>query len=196
MIYGGYIKMKSEKVTKGSEPLDYFFYFDEDIYLRELRKSDLDGRWPHWLNDPEVTRFTKGFYPNTRESQELYFESMANSKKDVVLAIVDRKTDVHLGNVGLHEIDCIHRTAQFGVVVGEKSAWGRGVGSKVWSLMVEYGFKVLNLHKITATVLYGNEASLKGALKAGFQIEGRQVEQVYKNGKYFDLIQLGIIKKL
>jgi len=187
--------MKSEKVPKGGEPFDYFFYFDEDIYLRELRKSDLDGRWPHWLNDPEVTKFTKGFYPNTRESQELYFESIANSKTDVVLAIVDRKTGAHLGNVGLHSIDCIHRTAQFGVMVGEKSAWGRGIGSRVWSLMVEYGFTVLNLHKITATVLDGNEASLKGALKAGFQIEGRQIEQVFKNGSYFDLIQLGMLRK-
>jgi RimJ/RimL family protein N-acetyltransferase len=187
--------MKSESVPKSGEPLNYFFYFDEDIYLRELRKSDLDGRWPHWLNDPEVTKFTKGFYPNTRESQEQYFESILSSKTDVVLAIMDRRTHSHLGNVGLHGIDYIHRTAQFGVMIGEKSAWGRGTGSKVWSLMVEYGFTVLNLHKITATVLDGNDASLKGALKAGFQIEGRQIEQVFKYGMYVDLIQLGILRK-
>lgn len=195
MVCGGFTKMKFKADKLDIEKPDYFFYIDEEIYFRELRRTDLNGRWPFWFNDPQITEFTKGFYPTTRESQEKYFDSINQSETDVVLAIIDRKTNIHIGNIGLHNINFIHRTAQFGIVLGEKGMWGKGIGSKVWKLMVKYGFQILNLHKINATVMDGNEASLKCALKAGFQIEGRQLEQAYKNGKYYDLIHLGILKK-
>jgi RimJ/RimL family protein N-acetyltransferase len=177
-----------------NEP-NYFFHLDVDFYFRELRLSDLEGRWHAWFNDPEVTKFqSKGFIPNTIEAQRQYYESLINNRSNVVLAIVDRATDQHIGNVGLHRIEEISRSAVLGIVLGEKSAWGRGIGGRSWSAITRYGFQVLNLHKITATVFEGNQPSLKCALKAGFNIEGRQKKQVYKNGLYVDLIHVGLLR--
>ncbi len=175
---------------------DYFYYADDDIYLRGLRVSDLDGRWPEWFNDPVVTRYqAKGYRPNTRESQRAYYEHLLASTADVVLAIVERATDMHIGNVGLHQIDPLHRTAILGIVLGEQSAWGRGIGSRSWRAITGYGFEVLGLHKICATVIDGNEASLKCALAAGYVVEGRQEQQIYKNGAHRDLIHVGLLKE-
>jgi Acetyltransferases, including N-acetylases of ribosomal proteins len=112
-----------------------------------------------------------------------------------VLAFIDRKTDLHIGNVGLHAIDGLHRTAVLGIVIGEKSAWGRGIGRKSWRAITDYGFGVLNLHKICATVIEGNEASLKCALSAGYLVDGRQAQQIFKNGKYLDLIHVGLLRQ-
>jgi len=174
----------------------FFYYMDDDFYLRGLRESDLDGRWPEWFNDPLVTKFqAKGYYPNTRETQRAYFENIAASRTDVVLAIVDRSNDKHIGNVGLHQIDPIHRTAVLGIVIGEPSAWGRGIGARSWRAITNYGFEILDLHKICATVIDGNEASLQCALKAGYEIEGRQAKQIYKNGSHRDLIHVGLLKE-
>lgn len=175
---------------------DYFYYIDDDFYLRGLRASDLDGRWPEWFNDPVVTRFqAKGYYPNTRERQTAYYERISSSQTDVVLAIVDRKSDAHIGNVGLHDIDRLHRTAVLGIVIGEKSAWGRGIGARAWRAITNYGFEVLGLHKICATAIDGNPASLKCALGAGYEIEGRQVQQIYKNGVHLDLVHVGLLRE-
>ena len=174
---------------------DYFFHLDEDFYFRVLRSADLEGRWHAWFNDPEVTKFqSKGYYPNTPEGQRKYYESLLGSRSDVVLAIVDRANDLHIGNVGLHGIDEVSRTAVLGIVLGEKSAWGRGIGARSWAAMTRYGFQVLNLHKICATVFEGNNPSLRCALKAGFLKEGRQKKQIYKNGRYVDLIHVGLLR--
>lgn len=174
---------------------EYFLYLDDDFYLRPLKAADLDGRWSGWFNDAEVTRYqSKGFYPNTYESQKQYFDSIAGSRVDVVLAIIDRQSDRHIGNVGLHQIDYIHRTAILGIVIGERASWGRGIGVRSWRAITNYGFDVLNLHKICATVVDGNERSLKCALGVGFEIEGCQVQQIFKNGTYLDLIYLGLLK--
>lgn len=32
------------------------FFQLETVYLRELKKSDLDGNWYKWFNDIEVTK--------------------------------------------------------------------------------------------------------------------------------------------
>lgn len=175
---------------------DYFYYLADDFYFRQLRESDLDGRWPDWFNDPQVTRFqAKGYEVNTKDKQRAYFDQIAASTSDFVLAIVDRATDLHVGNVGLHRIDPIHRTAVLGIVIGETQAWGRGIGRRSWQAITNYGFEKLGLHKICATVIDGNDASLKCALAAGYVLEGRQAKQIYKSDGYRDLIHVGLLRE-
>jgi len=175
---------------------DYFYFLAEDFYLRRLRASDVDGRWPDWFNDPEVTRFqAKGYEINTKAKQRAYYDEISASSSDVVLAIVDRATDLHIGNVGLHNIHPIHRTAVLGIVIGEKVAWGRGIGRRSWQAITDYGFEKLLLHKICATVIDGNDASLRCALAAGYNVEGRQAKQIYKPDGYRDLIQVGLLRE-
>lgn len=175
---------------------EYFFYLDDNFYFRPLCQDDLNGRWPEWFNDPDVTKYqAKGVYPNSLERQRSYYDLIAESQTDVVLAIIDRTNDLHIGNIGLHQIDYINRTAVFGIVLGEKSAWGRGIGGRSWRAMTEYGFEVLNLNKICATVINGNDKSLKCATGAGYEIEGRQKNQIFKNGQYCDLIHVGLARE-
>jgi [ribosomal protein S5]-alanine N-acetyltransferase len=173
----------------------HFFRIDKDFYLRPLERTDLEGGWAYWFNDPEVTKFTAtGYYPHNAELQAKYFDRLMQSDSDVVLAVIDRSNDRHIGNVGLHRIERIHRTAYLGIVLGEKSAWGRGIGSRCWQAITDYGFSVLNLQKICATIVDGNDGSMKCALKAGYKVEGRQVRQMYKSGSYVDLIYVGLLR--
>lgn len=174
----------------------HFFYEDHEVYLRALEPDDLKGDWPAWFNDPDVTRFSSGgYYPNSVATQETYFDKVSKSDSDVVLAIIERGSERHVGNVGLHRIERIHRTAYLGIVLGDKSVWGRGIGARCWRAITDYGFSVLNLHKICATILDGNVASMKCAERSGFRVEGRQVKQMYKNGSYVDVFSLGLLRE-
>jgi [ribosomal protein S5]-alanine N-acetyltransferase len=175
--------------------VEFFFHADDDFFLRPLREEDVDGPWWGWFNDESVTRLQeKGYYPNTPEAQRAYFHEVVSSRENVVLAIIDREGDRHVGNVGLHQIDHLHRTAVLGIVIGEAAARGRRIGSRSWAAITDYGFLKLNLHKICATVIDGNEASLRSALAAGYRDEGRQREQIYKDGGHLDLIHLGLLR--
>ena len=174
---------------------NYFHYFDEEIYLRPLSTADLDGAWIKWMNDPEVTRFTRGFYPATRFSQNEYINSLINNSEDVALAIVTTSDDRHIGNIGLHKIHPINRTANMGMLLGEKNYWGRGYATKCWSIMSGYAFNVLNLNKVCMSINSENIASIKSAEKAGFKLEGRLIQQVFKGGVYQDELKYGLLKK-
>ena len=175
--------------------MDIPFVRAKDFYLRELRASDLDGPWYAWFNDAEVTRHqNKKIFPNTREKQRTYYEALLSSDKDVVLAIVDEKTKKHIGNVGLHKIDWIHRSAELGIVLGNKAFWGRKIGKRAWALITAYGFQVLNLNRIYAYVLKDNLASRKSAEAAGFVREGTIREFMYKNGCYVDAFYMNVLK--
>lgn len=167
----------------------------DGFYLRALTENDLNGPWFQWFNDAEITRFqNKGYIPNSPQAQRNYFEKIQKSNEDVVFAIVDEASNRHVGNVGLHGIDWIHRSAVLGIVIGEKEFLGRGWGRVAWKTVTDYAFNVINLHKVAATFFDGNERSLKCALAAGYEVEGRQKEQMYKNGRYVDLVWLGITR--
>lgn len=178
-----------------SQPSKDRFIQREGFYLRGLREEDLSGRWFQWFNDPETTRFqNKGYLPNTPHAQRAYFERIRSSKEDIVFAIVDEASDRHVGNVGLHAIDWIHRSAVLGIVIGEREFLGRGWGRQAWAAITRYAFETINLNKVCASVFEGNERSLKCALAAGYEIEGTQKKQIYKNGDYRDLVWLGITR--
>ena len=166
------------------------------IYFRELRLSDAEqGNWYSWFNDPEVTTFqNKGIFPNTREAQKKYFEHLSSSSRDVVMAIIEKESGLHIGNVGLHNIDWVHRSAEVGIVLGERSAWGKKYGKKAWQMITDYGMDTLNLRRIYAQIMEGNIASCKSAEAAGFKREGLIREAYFKHGKYLNLCYYNLLK--
>ena len=175
--------------------MDMPFVTGDGIYLRELRESDLEGNWYKWFNDSEVTKYqNKKIFPNSKEKQEKYFSYLIDSNSDVVMAIIDSKSNSHLGNVGLHKIDWIHRSAELGIVIGVKEFYGKKYGKQAWKLITEYGFDALNLHRIYALIMEKNIASIKCAEAAGYKCEGKIRDYFYKNGIYEKVLYYNIIK--
>lgn len=164
------------------------FLEGEKIVLRGLERKDVEGKWFNWFNDSRVTQFTeRGVYPNTREGLLEFYRKSVKGGNDLVLAIIWKQNGQHIGNVGLHRIDWVHRRSEFAIVIGEKGYWGRGVGSEAAKLIKEHGFRKLNLHKIFLGVRVDHKAAVKVYKKAGFKIEGRLREEVYRNHKYWDI---------
>ena len=169
---------------------------DEKIYLRVPTEKDLEGNWYDWLNDSDVTKYqNKGIFYNTRDMQREYFQKMMNSKNDVLFAIIDRETNTHIGCVGLHDIDWVHRSANLGIIIGEKYFWGKGYGKKVWNMITYYGLFVLNLHRIYADIIEENISSIKSAKSSGFKEEGVIRDKYYKNAKYHNAVILSVLRE-
>jgi [ribosomal protein S5]-alanine N-acetyltransferase len=169
------------------------------VFLRPLERSDLNERYLSWLNDPEVTRYTEtGIFPSTAEDLEKYYSEVCGSRSQVMLAIVDKKSGQHIGNVKLGPIHWIHRNATFGILIGEKKFWGKGVGLEATKLMVEYGFTRLNLHRIDLGVFADHETAVRCYEKAGFKVEGRMREDLFmggaNGGQYKDRLWMGLLR--
>lgn len=167
-----------------------------EIYLRLPSEKDLEGNWYKWLNDPVVTKLqNKGIFVNSRELQRKYYHKMMESKNDVLLAIIDKETETHIGCVGLHHIDSVHRSAELGIVIGEKEFWGKGYGRKTWNLITHYGLFILNLHRIYVNIMCGNNPSIRSAKASGYVVEGTIQDMYYKNGEYHHALILSVFKK-
>src|ERR1051326_2339982 len=172
------------------------FIRGEGIVLRALRESDLQGSWHTWFNDPEVNIYqNKGIYPNTRKKQADFFASLNRDYSQVTLAIEAVDRGVHIGNVTLKNLSDVHRSAELGIVIGDKAYWGKGYGAQAWWLMTRYGFLTLNLNRIMAHIFKGNQRSLRASSRSGFLVEGEMTDYYYRNGTYHNVVVLAVTSR-
>ena len=95
---------------------------------------------------------------------------MNNSKKDCVLGIFINENNQHIGTTAIHNITKDNnKKGEFGIIIGEKSFWGKNIGYESWRLMLTYGFLKLNLDSIETKIFSNNSSSLKLAEKLGFE---------------------------
>ena len=171
-------------------------YLDgKSIYFRGFERSDLDGEYRNWINDPEVTHYIKvGAFPQTGDSLLRYYEQEDASNNSVLFAIIEKSSGEHIGNSHIYDIDWVQRTALRAVVLGDKSCWGKGYALEVILLLNRYAFETLNLNKLISSTCSANEAIQHLNQKAGYTREGVGRQEFYRDGRYYDRIFWGLLK--
>jgi len=169
----------------------------EKVLLRVVEKRDIP-LCLKWFNDTEIIQYLQFYLPLTELAEEKWLERVSLSEKDVVFVIeaVDSEgKSKPIGTCGLHDISTKDRNATFGIAIGEKEYWNNGYGTRATRLLMRYGFEELNLHRIGSAAYSFNERSIKMQEKIGFIIEGRHREAIFKKGRYWDVINLGLLRK-
>ena len=168
----------------------------EHIYLRALHVNDALGDYPSWLNDPEVCRYNS--HGDTLYTQDMalsYIQSVQNNPTCNVFAICDKASDKHIGNIALQAISSKNQSAEFAILLGDKAFWGKGLSKEAGKLLLDYGFHVLKLHRIYCGTSEANTPMQHLALSLGMELEGRRKEALFKNGKFYDVLEYGILTK-
>ncbi len=152
-------------------------------------RRDLIPTYLRWINDFEVTRtLAMGMAPHTREAEETWYDSLARREKQVIFTVYERATMRPIGATALNDIDHHHRTAEFGLLIGEKDCWGKGYGTETARLMLDYGFTALGLHCITLRSYSYNQRGIRAYARAGFRDAGRLREAHRLGGRAYDVI--------
>ncbi len=169
--------------------------YGERVRLRAIEREDVP-RFVRWFNDPEVRQYLTMYRPLSRAEEERWVESLASRREDIVLAIEVRAGDqwVHIGNVGLHRIDWKNRTATLGIVIGEREYWGKGYGTEAVRTMLRYAFGELGLNRVELETYSFNPRAIRCYEKVGFRREGVRRQALYRNGKFHDVILMGILR--
>jgi RimJ/RimL family protein N-acetyltransferase len=176
--------------------LNHPFLVGEKVYLRALTEADLTGNYFQWFNDQEVCRYNShGAYPNSLARMQSYFARTQQDASLLALAIVDKATDVHVGNIALQEINWLSRSAEYAIVLGEKDYWGKGLGMEASTLILEHAFCRLNLFRVYCGTSADNLPMQKLAKHMGMQQEGVRRSAIYKNGFYRDIYEYGILRE-
>ena len=112
----------------------------------------------------------------------------------VILTFGVKVSDASLGNSGLHQIASLHCHAEWGIFIGRPEEWGKGYGREVARTMLRYGFDTLNLNRIYLRVNADNERGIKAYEAAGFEREGVLRSQTFVEGKYVDMVMMGVLR--
>ena len=134
----------------------------------------------------------KGYEKNTPQKQLDFLQKMNNSDNDCVLGIFNNKNNQHIGTTAIHNIikDNNIKKAEFGIIIGEKLFWNKGIGQEAWKMMIEYGFNEFNLDFIETAIFVKNKSSLKIAEKVGFRYSELRKNNLVKDGKKIDVVVL------
>lgn len=166
----------------------------DKVALGPLRR-DLLHLYQQWVNDFEVMR-TLGAAPMgpvTAESEEQWFAGLQANRREVVFTIYERTGMRPVGTTALHDVDHLHRTAAWGIMIGDKLSWGRGYGTETARLMLDYAFTALNLHNVMLTVYDYNERGIRAYLRAGFTEIGRRRQARRLGGRAYDVIYMDCV---
>lgn len=166
-------------------------YQGTKIRLRPLERKHL-SKCVEWLNDPEVTENLALSEPVSMEGEQRWFDDLLRDNSTRVYAIETVEGE-HIGNVGLHEIDLHNRKTELGIVIGEKSLWGKGYGTEAVLLALKLAFEGMNLNRVYLRTFVNNERAQKCYERAGFVKEGILREDHFKNGEYIDCLVYSVL---
>ena len=182
------------RVAQEARALKNPFLIGERIYLRPLEREDAAIFVP-WVNDQEITRNLILYRPMNRDSEEEFIARASKEQGGMVFGIALKKDDRLIGNTGFHAVHGKDRHAGFGILIGDKTEWDRGYGTEATALMAQYGFETLNLNRIWLHVYEHNTRGRRAYEKVGFQLEGTLRKHCYREGRYWDVIVMGLLRE-
>ncbi|MEM7367620.1 MAG: GNAT family protein [Bacteroidota bacterium] len=169
------------------------FLESERLALRALTETDATDTYLAWINDPEITKgLEAGKYPSTMEELLAYIRAMQNSPGTVMMAIIEKASQRHIGNIKLHNFDWIARTCELGLMIGDKQTRGKRYGQESCQLLINYAFGRLNMRKVWLAVYQNNPAAIKTYQNLGFQTEGCLSQHIYADGAYHDKLFMSL----
>ena len=120
--------MKTEEILTGSQ-----------IALACFNEENITDKYVAWLKDDEVNKFLRKPNKNiTIEEVREYCLSLLASDDNYFFAIIHNQSTEHIGNVRLGPIDYTNRLCQFGMMIGEKSYYGKGIATEVMRLSIKF----------------------------------------------------------
>ncbi|MBI4978911.1 MAG: GNAT family N-acetyltransferase [Spirochaetes bacterium] len=161
-------------------------------YLSPISPNDAEP-FTRWMNDLEVTQYLSTVSKQISYPGEVQFIADMQRTGSPIFSIVDTATDTVIGNCSLMGVDNVNHNAEVGIVIGEKSYLSKGYGTEAMSLLLDYGFNILNLQSIMLRVYEQNKRAIRSYEKVGFKRFGvrrksRCIAGEYQGTVYMDIL--------
>ena len=174
-------------------------WFPDSIEGRTIVLRRHDARnvtaFQRWYADPEVARLTR-YQDGPMRADEVrrFFEARVAGTGSLALAIHLRDTNRLIGTCAFSQLDGDNGSALFHITIGEHDAWGHGFGTEATELMLGHAFGPLGLHRIALSVFEFNERAIRAYVTCGFVTEGRSRQAIWRDGRWWDEVQMSILE--
>lgn len=163
----------------------------ERLVLKPLSLQHLTQDYVDWLNDEEVYRYLETGGDYTLEMLKDYINDVI--KKDIYFwGIHLKNNNMHIGNIKIDPINLKHGLAEYGIMMGRRTEWGKGYANEATVKVIDFCFQELNVRKLTLGVVEDNTAAFALYKKLGFVIEGVYKQHGFYDDKYCDTIRMAL----
>ncbi len=146
-----------------------------------------------WINDEKITLYMGARFPVGKIEQRIWYKNILKDKSKKKLIIIT-KSARGVGMVSLTSIDYKNQNAEIGVYISSGNH-KQGYAKEAVLMMVNFAINELNMHKIYAFIHSSNIKSVELFRSIGFIRESIDIDAIYSNGKFIDVIKYSIFKK-
>ena len=165
----------------------------KNFSIRESRFSDYEYFY-RWESDPEITRFLSFDSDRTYEDVVKSCFTNASMPTRMDFTIVDRETGEPAGRIYVSRMERCYDSMDITQYYMDKKYWGKGHGREVLREFLEYCFTYLHMERVTTDYYTGNKKAAALYAGMGFSGEGVARHATRKDGKYYDLHLMSIIR--
>lgn len=167
-----------------------------EIFLRALELEDY-ALINNWRNDIDISKCVTGnFYFVSREREKKWIESkIFDDSKNLYLGICETKSQILIGYCSLNNIDLRNLKAEWGGTLISPEYIGKGYGKLSAKLMLRFLFDQYPINRCYAYCLENHPITINLFENLGFKKEGILREDVYKNGKFHNLVLYSLLRK-
>lgn len=169
----------------------------ERLIIREYKKSDIDD-FLEVVRQPELYSTTYGIpreYSRKRAKNWLKFvKNNIRTMQSYEFGMFLKDDERYLGNVGLINVSTVHNHADISYYI-DINFQNMGFTTEAAREMLCFGFKTLGLEKISGLCMSINPASRRVMEKIGMKYEGTMRNDLLKDGVYYDIDRLSILRK-
>ena len=167
------------------------------LILRKLEMNDANRMFDYIFSDHRVMdNLIKGPHESISETINRLTEitNQYMSETFCYWGIEVKESGELIGTIDLFNINEDTENCEVGYNIGF-NWWNKGYGTEALHAVVEFAFRIMDIHKISATHNIDNPASGKIMLKVGMKREGIIRHMIRKNNQYKDCGIYGILQQ-
>ena len=167
------------------------------LILRDYAEDD----WRRVQEYRSEARYLR-YYPEEASSEDRAREfvqmvmgwAAEQPRQKFQLAVTRTSDGMVIGSCGVRITSPEDREAEFGCEL-DPQEWGRGYASEASRAIIDYGFRVLGMHRIWAHTIGDNLAAVKLAERMGMKLEGRLRERRFFKGRWWDRVIYAVLEQ-
>jgi len=168
----------------------------ERLTLRRLKPSDYRDMFEYACR-PEVTKYLLWEPHNSSQRTYdylAYLQTLYRKGDFYDWAVVTNDEKKMIGTCGFTTLDFNHNAAEVGYVLNPRY-WGRGIATEAVSRVLDFAFRELNVRRVEAKYIIGNDASRRVMEKCGMTYEGTRRAAMFIKGSYRDIGYCSILSE-
>lgn len=168
-------------------------YFEGDkVRLRAIEPEDWET-FSQFELDSELARLAGSTrFPRSRAAaREWAEEASKRSNGDRIDLVIETINGTAIGAISVREADRRHGVFSYAIAIAQEHR-RKGYGTQAVWLLLRHYFRELRYNKVEVGIYSFNEESIYFHESLGFQHEGRRRQSHYSEGRYYDMVLMGM----